>query len=284
MILVTGATGTTGRYVVHELLAAGARVRALVRKADRVSLPDGAETATGDLADPGSLAAALEGVEKVYLLAPFEPRLVELEWNVLDAARRAGVRYVVKHSGLGASPDSSIAIGRWHGEAQRQLERSGLAFTHLQPHSFMQNLLGSANTIATEGTLYAPMGDTRVSLVDAWDIAAVAARVLLEPGHAGRTYVITGPEALTYGEMAVKLSVATGRPVRYVDVTPTQAKHGMMATGMPEWAADAVNELSGWYRSGHGALVTQVVAEIGRRTPHTFDTFARDHAAAFQGP
>jgi uncharacterized protein YbjT (DUF2867 family) len=106
---------------------------------------------------------------------------------------------------------------------------------------------------------------------------------LLEPGHTGRTYVITGPEALTYRELAAKLSAATGRPVRYVDVTPAQAKQSMMAAGMPEWAADAVNELSAWYRSGHGALVTQVVAEIGGRTPHTFDTFARDHAAAFRG-
>ena len=211
MILVTGATGTTGRYVVQELLAAGA------------------------------------------------------------------------HSGLGASPDAPFVIGRWHGEAQRHLERSGLPFTHLQPHSFMQNLLGSAKTIAAEGTLYAPMGDARVSLVDVRDIAAVAARVLLEPGHTGRTYVITGPEALTYRELAAKLSAATGRPVRYVDVTPAQAKQSMMAAGMPEWAADAVNELSAWYRAGHGALVTQVVAEIGGRTPHTFDTFARDHAAAFRG-
>jgi uncharacterized protein YbjT (DUF2867 family) len=283
MILVTGATGTTGRYVVQELLAAGARVRALVRKADGASFPDGIETATGDLADPGSLASALDGVERLYLLAPFEPRLVELERNVLDAARRAGVGHVVKHSGLGASPDAPFVIGRWHGEAQRHLERSGLPFTHLQPHSFMQNLLGSAKTIAAEGTLYAPMGDARVSLVDVRDIAAVAARVLLEPGHTGRTYVITGPEALTYRELAAKLSAATGRPVRYVDVTPAQAKQSMMAGGMPEWAADAVNELSAWYRSGHGALVTQVVAEIGGRTPHTFDTFARDHAAAFRG-
>jgi uncharacterized protein YbjT (DUF2867 family) len=282
MILVTGATGTTGRYVVQELLAAGARVRALVRKADRASFPDGVEIATGDLADPGTLASSLHGVERLYLLAPFEPRLVELERNVLDAARRAGVRHIVKHSGLGASPDAPFAIGRWHGEAQRQLERSGLPFTHLQPHSFMQNLLGSAKTIAAEGTLYAPMGDARVSLVDVRDIAAVAARVLLEPGHTGRTYVITGPEALTYRELAAKLSAATGRPVRYVDVTPAQAKQSMMAAGTPEWAADAVNELSAWYRSGHGDLVTQVVTEIGCRTPHTFDTFARDHAAAFQ--
>jgi uncharacterized protein YbjT (DUF2867 family) len=134
---------------------------------------------------PSESRSALDGVEQLYLLAPFEPRLVELERNVLDAACRVGVRHVVKHSGLGASPDSLIAIGRWHGEAQRQLERSGLAFTHLQPHSFMQNLLGSAQTIAAEGILYAPMGDARVSLVDARDIAAVAARVLLEPRSCG---------------------------------------------------------------------------------------------------
>jgi uncharacterized protein YbjT (DUF2867 family) len=128
--------------VVQELVAAGAQVRALVRKVDRASLPDDVETATGDLADPGSLAPALPGVERLYLLAPFEPWLVEWERNVLDAARRAGVRHVVTHSGLGASPEAPFVIGRWHGEAQRQLEGSGLAFTHLQPHSFMQNSWG----------------------------------------------------------------------------------------------------------------------------------------------
>src|SRR4029453_5646707 len=112
MILVTGATGTTGRYVVQELLAAGARVRALVRKADRASFPDGVEIATGDLADPGTLASALDGVERLYLLAPFEPRLVELERNVLDAARRAGVRHVVTHSGLWAPPQGPLSLVR----------------------------------------------------------------------------------------------------------------------------------------------------------------------------
>jgi uncharacterized protein YbjT (DUF2867 family) len=95
---------------------------------------------------------------------------------------------VVKHSGLGASPDSPIAIGRWHGEGQRQLERSGLPFTHLQPHSFMQNLLGSAKAIAAEGILYAPMRDARVSLVDVRDIAAVAPECSSTPvTRGGRT-------------------------------------------------------------------------------------------------
>ena len=282
MILVTGATGTTGRHVVRELSAAGAPVRALVRRVERVAWPDGVEVAQGDLADPESLAGALRGVEKLYLLAPFEPRLVDLERNAIDAALRAGVRHVVKHSGLGAAPDAPMAIGRWHGEAERYLERSGLPFTHVQPQSFMQNLLGSRQAIAA-GVLAAPMGDARVSLVDARDVARVGTRALLDPGHEGRRYVVTGPEALPYAEIAAQLEAVIGRPVRYADVSPAEARQGMLAAGVPEWAADAINGLAAYHRAGAGATVTSVVAEVGRQAPRTFAEFLRDHVAVFQG-
>jgi uncharacterized protein YbjT (DUF2867 family) len=146
---------------------------------------------------------------------------------------------------------------------------------------FMQNLLGSAASIVGEGALYAPLGDTRAAFVDVRDIAAVAVKTLTDRGHEGKAYTITGPEALTYGEIARKLSAALGKPVRYVDIPPEQFKQSLLAAGMPDWMADALLEIFEHVVKPLGAEVTNVVAEIAKKAPTTFDQFARDHAPAF---
>ena len=163
------------------------------------------------------------------------------------------------------------------------MEKSGMAYTHLRPNQFMQNFLGFAPSIARQGVFYAPMKDARTSLVDVRDIAAVAAAVLTGAGHEGKTYVITGPESLSYAQIAEKLAAVLGRKVEYVDVTPEQAKSGMTASGMPEWLADAINELYGPWSRGAGEVTTNVVREVAGKQAISFDQFARDHVAAFQG-
>ncbi|HET6765308.1 MAG TPA: SDR family oxidoreductase [Longimicrobiaceae bacterium] len=286
MIVVTGATGKIGSELVRLLRERGQGVRAIVRSAEKGAelAALGAELAVGDLGDAASLRAAFAGGDKLFLLAPAGPDQVALQHNAIQAAKQAGIRHVVKVSALGAAPDSPVALGRWHAETEAELAASGMAWTVLQPHSFMQNLLGSAGTVAGQGMLYAPVGDAPVALVDTRDVAAVAAGVLTQPGHEGRTYVVTGGEAVTYARVAQALGAATGRPVQYVDVPPEAARGGMLAAGLPEWLVDDLLGLFAIFKAGHGATTTDAVRTIGGREPTTIEQFARDHAAAFGAP
>jgi uncharacterized protein YbjT (DUF2867 family) len=284
MILITGATGDNGSEIVRQLSAAGVPCRAMARNPDKAAalrLP-GVEIVRGDLGNPGSLDAALKGVNHALLLSAFDPKQVELQSNFIQAAQRAKVEHVVKFSALGANPNGKIAAARWHGQTEKQLEQCGLGWTMLQPSFFMQNMLMYADSIIKQGAFYCPAGDGKMGMVDVRDIAAVAVKTLTEPGHMGKKYVITGPEAISYGQIAEKISAVTGKPVKYVNVTPEDAKKAMLGAGMPEWFADALNELHGIVRQGYGAVVTKVVADVAKKQPRTFDEFAREHAAAFR--
>jgi len=284
MILITGATGTVGSEVVKQLAATGAPLRALVRnleKANQIRRP-GVELAQGDFDKPETLGAALAGAEKVFLLSSPDPRQVELQGNLIEAARRSGVRHIVKLSAIGAAAESPVRFLRWHWQTEKQLEQSGIAYTHLRPHYFMQNTLGFAGAVAGQNAIYMPMKDARISMVDVRDVAAVAVAALTRPGHAGKTYDVTGPEALSFTQVAEKLSTALGRKVTHIEVTPAVAKQGMMSAGFPEGLADGVLELNAGWNGGGAAYVTRVVAEVGKVQPHTFDQFAREFAPAFQ--
>ena len=283
MILVTGATGKIGREVTSALAAAGSAVRVFARdarKAETLGAP-GVEIAVGDLDSPDSVRAALAGVEKLFLLSPGDPRLVEQQGRAVEAAQRAGVRHIVKISALGAAVDSPVSVLRWHAQAEQQIEESGLDFTHLRPHYFMQNLLGFAASIAGEGRFHAPMKTGRIGLVDTRDVAAVAARVLGEPGHGGRIYEITGPEAHSFAELAAQIGDACGREVAYVDVSPSEAEKAMLAAGLPAWLADALNGLYGIFSAGHASRLTRVVEDVTGKPARTFAAFAREHARDF---
>lgn len=285
MILLTGATGTVGGELAKQLADAGVRARALVRhRAKATPLEEaGFEIVEGDLTKPETLDVALRGVERVFLLSSPGPQIVTAEGNLVEAAKRAGVSHIVKLSAIGADANSPLMLGWWHGQVEKQIEESGLAFTHLRPNSFMQNFLGFAPTIKAHDAFYAPMKDGQSSVVDARDIAAVAKAALTEAGHENQSYTITGPEALSYTEIAEKLSHVLGRKISYVDVPPEAAKKGMMDAGMPEWFAEALNELYAAWTEGHGAIVTDVVREVAQKEPIAFDQFARDYAPAFKG-
>src|SRR4029434_6194474 len=272
MFLVSGATGTNGREIVLQLANLGITVRALVRDMAKATPFRGkcVHVAVGDLNESATLEEAFDSVDRALLLPANNANQLEQECTFIDAAKRAGVQHIVKFSALGAdNAKSGSRIIRWHAEAEDYLEASGLAWTHLRPSMFMQNLLGSAASIAGEGALYAPLWDARVAAVDVRDIAAVAVKALTERGHEGKAYTITGPEALTYNQVAEKLTTALGKPVRYVDVRPEQLKQGLLNTGMPEWTADALLEIFEHVAKPLGAQVTNVVAEIAKEAPIT---------------
>jgi uncharacterized protein YbjT (DUF2867 family) len=260
-------------------------VRALVRDPARASFirEAGFETVEGDFDRPETLGAALEGVERALLLTPPSTQTVEHQRAFIEAAGRAGVRHVVKFSAFGADANAPVGFAKWHGQAEDLLKSSGLAWTMLRPNFFMQNLPGQSRQIASDGAIYQPVGDGRASFIDTRDIAAVAARTLTEEGHEGQTYVLTGPEALSYTDVAAKLSEAAGREIKYVPISPEMFREGALAAGLPEWLVAALERLNETFASGRAAEVNDNVRRVGRKEPTTFDQFARDHAAAFKG-
>lgn len=289
MILITGATGNNGVEIVKLLSRRGVPCRALARtsaKSGLLSGLPGVEIVYGDFARPETLAPALQGVDKALLMSSADPRLPELQGNFIQAAKRAGVRYVVKFSGAWKMNDVELRewrFARWHAEAEKLLEDSGLAFTHLQPNQFMQVYLRFQATIAAQGKFFAASKDAKVSPVDIRDIAEVALAVLTGSGHEGKSYVLTGPEALTYYEVAEKLSAALGKTVSYVDVPLETARKTMLDSGAPDWFVDGQMEQFQVRLKGFQSEVTSVISEVAKKQPISFAQFARDYASQFRG-
>jgi uncharacterized protein YbjT (DUF2867 family) len=283
MILVTGATGTSGAAIVRALLERAERPRVLVRDPEKAAalLGDDVEIARGDTNDPDSLDAALEGVDRTLMLSPSIPELAQLEANVVDAAQRAGVKHVVKFSVFGADANSSMRFQRQHAESERRLKDSGIAWTMLRPTFFMQNLFGLRDSIRG-GAIYMPTGDGRASHVDVRDIAAVAAVALTDSGHEGKAYEITGPQSLSYADIAAVLARVLGHDVKHFDVTPEAAKQAMLGAGIPEWNVDGINELSAATKAGRFDRETTTVKDVAGKDPVTLEQFVREHADALR--
>ena len=210
MILVIGGRSKIGAALIEELLSRGERVRALVRAGERAGgLPAAAGPVTGDLADEASLVAAMDGIEKVFLLSSPHPDAVTWHRNAIDAARRTDVRLLVRSSILGADAESAPEFIDAHHVSDRYLRDSGLPHVIVRPNLFLQNIQESTiPAIDASGNFYVDAGQARISMVDTRDVAAVAAAALCDPGHAGADYDVTGPEALSYADVAAKLSGA----------------------------------------------------------------------------
>jgi uncharacterized protein YbjT (DUF2867 family) len=278
MILVTGANGTTGREVVGHLAAAGRPVRAMVRKPENAEgLPrEGVEVVLGDFSDLGSLESAMTDIDAVFMISFEHPEILELQGNVIAAARQAGVRIVARLSSASADPGSDTPLIRTHGEGDLQLARSGVPYVLLRPQWFNQNFL----TYCPGGVIGLPAGAARLAFVDTRDIAAVAIKALSEPGHEGRSYVLTGPEALSHAEVAALLSRATGRRFVYEDVPPEAYRRSLLEGGASEHQADAVSGLLAEVRRRGVAEVHDDIERVLGRPAISFGQFARDYAEA----
>ena len=284
MILVTGATGTNGRELVDELNKRRIPFRAMVRDANKRNvLPQGVELVEGDFAKPDSLARALDGVDHAFLVSPSSEGSAELEKNFIAAAKHAGVSHVVKLSVIGADLHSTCRFQRFHREVEIELENSGMGWTNLRPNLFMQTTLMYQPTIVSQNAIFTSAGNSRISIVDVRDIAAVAAVALTEAGHEGKNYVITGPEALTHTEIAAHFSEALGKQVRYVDVPYSVSRDALRQMGGPMWQVEGVIELNEMYKRGEAAGVTDTIRSIAKREPIAFAQFAHDFANMFSG-
>jgi uncharacterized protein YbjT (DUF2867 family) len=277
MILVTGANGTTGSEVVRQLAAAGRPVRALVRsRANAAALPKaGVELALGSFADSASIDAAMKGVEAVYMISFEAPDQLALQANLIEAARRAGVRMVARLSASSADADSEDPLIATHGKGDLQLARSGLGHVLIRPQWFDQNFL----TYCPGGRLRLPAGEARLPFVDVRDIAAVAIKALTETGHDGKAYVLTGPEALSHGDVVAILSEATGKPFVYEDIPAGSYRRQLIAEGMTEFRADLVLGLFDRMKKRGTAPVSGDIAKVLGRPAIAFRQFARDYAA-----
>ena len=282
-ILVTGATGNIGRELVKSLVAAGGKVKALSRNTERAVevLGSVVEVVAGDLESPETLDGPLQGVDKAFLLSDLGPKMVRAHTNFVTAAKRAGVSQLVRLSILVANPNSPSVFGRWHGEADQEVANSGIPYTIIRPSYFMQNLLGFAPMITSDGTFSGAMGDGKIGIIDIRDISNVAAKVLTTAGHEGKTYTLTGPEALSMGELAKKMSAILDKEVKYLHISESESKDRKLAKGMPEWMAEGSVALSRMVASGVANMVTPMVKEITGQEPRSFDQFAYDYAHAF---
>lgn len=283
-ILITGATGNIGKELIQQLSAHSIQFRAMVRSeknAQNLSAIEGADVVIGDFNDAQTIANALNGINRAFLLTNSSEQAETQQKQFVDIAARMGVKHIVKLSQWAADIDSPVRFLRYHAAVEQKIKESGMSYTFLRPNLFMQGLLGFRETILDEDTFFAAAGDAKISAVDIRDIAAVALAALTEEGHEGKIYNLTGPEALTHYEIAQKLSNALNRHITFVDIPPEAMRQALSHVGFPEWQAEGLIEDYAHYRRGEAAEVVNDIQDVTGHPPHSFDDFARDYAPAF---
>jgi uncharacterized protein YbjT (DUF2867 family) len=279
VILVTTA-GKVGSETVRLLRQRDVPVRVLVRDAAKAKVlaEVGAEVAVGDLDVPASLDEAMTGVQTVVLVSPAMPAQ---ELNVIRSAARAGAGHVIKATSK-ASADSPIARRRWQAEIEAGLAASAIPHTLLRSNAYMQNVLMLAPAITATSSFGSAAGKGRTGMVDARDVAAVAAEIITSPAaHAGKTYWLTGPELLSNYDVATVLSKLLGRAITYRELTFEQNKDAMIRAGVPEQIAEMNAQAFSLTADGDAEWVTQDVPSLLGRPARSFEQFTADYAAAF---
>jgi uncharacterized protein YbjT (DUF2867 family) len=284
MMLVTGATSAVGTAVIEELLARKIPVRAFVHQpsaAERLEA-QGAEAFVGDMTERASTQQALQGIERVYLISPPSEQLFAIEHLWAEEARQAGIHSVIKQSEIGADPQSFSPLLQQHGKAEEAIRTSGVPYTILRTLYLMQNFGPMyAQSIRTRGMIFAPLANARISYVDARDVGAVAAQLLTEEGHQDQEYEVTGPEALSCGQLAEIFSTLLDVPVRYTAISDEEAQQAFLKR-YSAWATHAVLTLLQFYRQGGGASVTRVIEDVTAHKPCTVVTYLTEHLQTFQ--
>jgi len=283
-LLVSGATGMIGSLLTDALVARGVEFSVLLRPGDsgeRIAGKPGVTSTEGDFNDPPSLQKALEGVDRAFLLTNSTERTEAQQIAFVEAAQAQRVGQVVYLSQLAADQQSPVRFLRYHGEVESALMNSTVGWTFLRPNLILQAYIPFAPAIAG-GVMQAPIGDAAVSVVDARDIAAVAAAALAEEGHVGKTYTITGPAAVTHAEIANSLGNAIGRPVRFESIPPEAFIAALTGVGMPKWQAEGLAEDYAHYERGEASAVSPDVAQVTGTSPRSLRDFAHDYSDAFQ--
>jgi uncharacterized protein YbjT (DUF2867 family) len=286
-VLVTGATGTVSTALLGALKGKpGLRLRALVRdpgKAESLK-KDGVEVVAGDLEEPDTLPEAFDGVDILWLLTPASALEPSMGSNAVVAAKRAKVKHIVRNSAIKAGHDAPNRNGRLHALVEESVRASGIPWTILRPHYYMQNLLSSAGSVASDGMLYMNMGQGRVGTIDGRDVGVFAARVIEDPDrHAGKTYTPTGPESIDMAAAAEALGHVLGKHVKYVALPQDAAQQAMLGFGLSRWFVGNVVDYGRVYSEGWGDFVTTDFHDVTGHEARSFKQFATDFAPAFGG-
>jgi uncharacterized protein YbjT (DUF2867 family) len=281
MILVTGATGTIGSEVVRQLAARGEKVRALTRDPAGARLPSGVDTMRGHPRDRAAVEGAMAGAEAAFLVGVFGPDDAEYDRGLVEAARAAGVRRIVKLSTIGTGDPRLGVFGTWHLPGEEAVRASGLEWTVLRPSSFASNTLAWAQAVREGRPAPHLMSDGRQGVVDPRDVSEAAAAALGDPRHSGRTYTLTGPEKLRASEQAAILGEILGRQVELTDLTPEQRREQLLGAGLGETYADSLVAGARFIEEGGNAVVTEDVREVLGRPARTYREWAQDHKEAF---
>ncbi len=285
MIGVIGGTGNTGRAVVAALQAKGAEFRCLVRDTAKAAATLGSdvELVEADTADPDSIEAGLAGCDKLFLLTGHSPVMGEQQINTIEAAKRAGVKHVVKLSGgdAVATPDCPSKIGQAHYHIEEALKKSGLDWTILRPGLFMQNFLNMAPMVKEQSKIVMPVpADVEAGMIDVRDTGDVAAEVLTGDGHNGQTYFLASANR-TPGDVAAVLSAELGKEIAFVQVPMEGAVNAMKERGMPDWLIDHQSALMGLLGTGVMAQTNDNIEKISGHPARTLEDFVKDYAGAF---
>ena len=284
MILITGATGNVGRPLVAQLLARGAKVRAISRHAATAGLPDGAEVVEADPSRPDSLHGCFDGVTAIFLNAR---AIQSAASEVLSLAKRAGVARAVALAATNVDEDHARQPSRWRGDFNAELEQaviaSGLEWVSLRPNEYASNFLGLwAAQLRSGNVIRAPYGASQHAPIDERDIAAVAVEALLTDRLLGQKVPLTGPRSQSARELADTLAQALRRPIRFEEIPPELARQAMLAQGFPEGFVTGYMLLQA-EAVDRPAPITHTIEEILGRPATSFATWAVDHAESFRG-
>jgi uncharacterized protein YbjT (DUF2867 family) len=281
-VLVTGATGNTGSLLVPALLKAGVDVRIFARNDEKAKpLKDlGAEVVTGDLDEPATILPAVKNVDKIYLLTWNGETAFKQVQNVINAAKYEGVSHIIRHSMWGS--DNSRIINEGY-KIDEMVKSSGMQWTIMKPTFFMQNTMMAAQTISSNGVIYWDMKDGKLGMIDVRDIADAAFAVITGEDHEGKSYILTGPEAISFNDVANAFSKVLGKEVKYVNVPGEASLQAMTGMGMPEWIAKGYVELMEGFSENFANSTTKNVEILTGHPARSFEQFAADFAQVFSG-
>ena len=284
MILLTGATGKTGGETARALAARGVKARALVRNEQKAAAlkAAGFELVVGDVTDAASVTRALAGVDRLLLLMPNGQKQLEQEKQVVDLAKKAGVKHIVKMSSMEAMPTAKAPIPQIHWASEEYIRASGMAWTMIKPNFFMQNFLASGKSIKENKSFSLPMGDGKTAMSDTRDIGAVTAEALAGKGHEGKSYEITGPELITFHQAAERFSEVLGTKITYVPADPAAYLEILKRVLPNEWHANAVSKLFAEIAEGGLEYTTDTFRKLMGRDPISLKQFVKDHIGVFQ--
>jgi uncharacterized protein YbjT (DUF2867 family) len=284
-ILLTGASGTVSSAAIRALQGKGHKLIGLVRdvhsgKAKAIEKL-GVELRTGDLEKPRSVEGAFEGVDVAWILTPPGPMAPYQSSAALWGARLGKVKHVVRMSAVGAAHDAPSLNGRMHALSDTELRQSGIPFTIVKPHFFMQNLMGSAQSVAEQGVIYMALGDAKLPMVDVRDIGDTVAAILNAPEkHAGQTYTLTGAPT-SIAQAATAIGEAIGKPVKYQPVPVATAVENIRKLGWGDFGETSMRDYLTAYSQGWQSTPTSAVKDIAGHEPRSISEFARDFAGAF---